>query len=392
MALGDWINSQGRAGRCTAAIFLVFFVLLTAAGFARIETSPPRAVSAILIEASTGQVLYEMNADEPRAPASIAKLMLELVVLERVQSGGLQLADSIKTSAWASKMGGSQVYLAEGEVFPLEELLKAIVIASANDACTAVAEHVAGTADGFVDLMNIRARELGLKNTHYINVHGLDDMPGQGNVTTARDIAKVAQRLVAMPHVLEWSSIEEAPFRNVEFILHNTNHLLGDFSGLDGLKTGFTNRAKFCLCATAERNGMRLISVVLGADSNRERFRETAHLLGAGFAQMRKSVVIAEGERVPGAVPVLAGRALQVDAVAAKGIDLVLPMRSEPPAPVLVPLHGLRAPVARGDTVGTVEVRLDDGAVFSAPALAAADVGRETVFQWIGRLFGGGRQ
>ncbi len=139
----------------------------------QVEISPVRAVSAILIEPVSGEVLYEQSADLPRAPASVAKLMLELIVLEKVQRGELRLDEPVQVSAWASKIGGSQVYLAEGEVFPLEELLRAIVISSANDACVAVAEHVAGAADSFVDLMNIRARELGLTSTHYINVHGL---------------------------------------------------------------------------------------------------------------------------------------------------------------------------------------------------------------------------
>ena len=130
---------------------------------------------------------------------------------------------------------------------------------------------------------------MGLTSTHYINVHGLDDQPGAGNVTTARDISTIAQKLITMPHVLEWSSIEQTPFRDGAFLLDNTNKLLGHFAGLDGLKTGYTHKAGFCLCATAERNGLRLISVVMGADSNKTRFEETARLLGAGFAQLRRT-------------------------------------------------------------------------------------------------------
>jgi serine-type D-Ala-D-Ala carboxypeptidase (penicillin-binding protein 5/6) len=355
-----------------------------------IEVSPVRGVSAILIEPTTGEVLYEQSADLPRAPASVAKLMLELVVLERVQSGALRLDEPVTVSAWASKIGGSQVYLAEGEVFPLEELLRAIVIASANDACVAVAEHVAGTADGFVDLMNIRARELGLSNTHYINVHGLDDEPGEGNVTSARDISTIARRLVGMPHVLDWSSTQEAPFRNGEFKLQNTNKLLGDFAGLDGLKTGYTTKAGFCLCATAERKGLRLISVVMGAESNRMRFQETARLLGAGFAQLRKNTVLAEGAPIQGGVPVKGGRKSIVDAITAGPLTVILPNNAKPPEPILVPRKGLCAPIARGDTVGTVELRLEEGMVVRTPVLAATELKKATIFQAIARLFGGG--
>jgi D-alanyl-D-alanine carboxypeptidase (penicillin-binding protein 5/6) len=355
-----------------------------------VELRPPEAATAILVEPTTGQILYEKNPDVQRAPASIAKLMLELIVMERVERGELRLDEPIRASAWASKMGGSQVFLAHGEEFPLSELMKAIAIASANDACVAVAEHIAGTTEGFVDLMNIRARDLGLKNTRYINVHGLDDEPGTGNVTTARDIAVIAAELVKYPHVLEWSSIVEAPFRNGEFTLNNTNKLLGDFAGLDGLKTGFTNRAGYCLCATAHRNGMRLVSVILGSDSNRLRFRETARLLGAGFAQMRKSTIVEEGKPVAGEVPVADGRRQTLEVVAGERIDVVLPERGKPPLPTLIPAIGLRAPIAAGDTVGTIEVRAN-GVVQRAPALAANEMKRATIFQRIGRFLGADR-
>lgn len=356
-----------------------------------IEISSVQAASAILLEPTTGQVLYEQGADLRRAPASIAKLMLELVVLEKIRDGELGLADSVRVSAWASKIGGSQVYLSEGEVFPLEDLLRAIVIHSANDACVAVAEHVAGSADGFVDLMNLRAREMGLEQTRYVNVHGLDDEPGDGNVTTARDIARIGAQLVAMPHVLEWSSIEEMPFRNGEFLLQNTNKLLGRFSGLDGLKTGYTRKAGFCLCATAERKGMRLVSVVLGAESNRARFEETARLLSAGFNQATKVTLYAEGDPVPGGVPISGGRKLTLPIMAGAPVYALLPRKAEPPAPILIPRRGLKAPVAKGDSIGTIELRLTDGGVIRAPALAAVDMKRATIFDLIGRLFGGGR-
>jgi len=355
----------------------------------QLEVSNPKAVSAILIEPETGRLLFEKYADLPRAPASIAKIMLELIVLERVQNGELHLTDSIRVSAWASRIGGSQVYLSENEAFTLEDMLRAITISSANDACVAVAEHIAGSAEGFVDLMNLRAREMGLTNTHYVNVHGLDDEPGAGNVTTARDIATVARLLVTMPHVLDFSSTVEAPFRGGEFKLQNTNKLLGHFNGLDGLKTGYTTKAGFCLCATAQRNGMRLISVIMGAESNKMRFSETARLLGAGFAQLRRNVVLEAGAPIAQGVPVSGGRKTVVSAVAASPLTVILPQRVAPPEPVLVPKRGLRAPIAKGDTIATVELRLPEGDVVSAPVVAAAAMKRATIFQVIGRMFGG---
>lgn len=376
----------------TAALAVLLLILQTTAGLAwRIEVAPIRAVSTILIEPNTGQVLYEQNADAPRAPASIAKTMLELVVLEKIQAGELKLDDPITASAWASKIGGSQVYLREGEVFPLEDLMKAIVIHSANDACVAVAEHIAGSADGFVDLMNIEARHMGLENTHFINVHGLDDEPGQGNVTSARDISKIAQKLITMPHVLEWSSIQETPFRDGAFLLQNTNKLLGRFPGLDGLKTGYTHKAGFCLCATAERRGMRLVSVVMGAESNKARFEETARLLGAGFAQLSMNALYAAGDPIPGGVPVARGRALRVESVAAAPLAVLLPKRAEVPKAVLIPKKGLVAPIKKGDTVGSIEVTLESGETLRAPVVAASDMKKETIFQSIARAFGGGR-
>jgi len=382
-----------HAGRLFRAVLIAFVGLIAAgsavAGAWALEISSPKAVSAILVEPETGRVLYEKNADLPRAPASIAKMMLELIVLERVQSGQLHLSDSVRVSAWASRIGGSQVYLSENEAFTLEDLLRAITISSANDACVAVAEHIAGSAEGFVDLMNQRARELGLVNTHYVNVHGLDDEPGAGNVTTARDIATIACHLVRMPHVLEFSSTVEAPFREGTFKLQNTNKLLGHFDGMDGLKTGYTTKAGFCLCGTAQRSGMRMISVILGAESNKMRFQETARLLGAGFAQLRRNVVLDRGAAIAQGVPIRGGRKATVPAVAASPLAVILPQRMAPPAPVLVPKRGLKAPVARGDTIATVELRLPEGDVVSAPVVAATAMKRATVFQLIGRVFGG---
>jgi serine-type D-Ala-D-Ala carboxypeptidase (penicillin-binding protein 5/6) len=375
-----------------AALAVLLLILQTSVGLAwRVEVAPIRAVSAILIEPTSGQVLYEQNADAPRAPASIAKTMLELVVLEKIQAGELKLDEPITASAWASKIGGSQVYLREGETFPLEDLMKAIVIHSANDACVAVAEHIAGSADGFVDLENIQAREMGLTATHFINVHGLDDEPGQGNVTSARDISRIAQKLISMPHVLEWSSIQETPFRDGAFLLQNTNKLLGRFPGLDGLKTGYTHKAGFCLCATAERKGLRLVSVVLGAESNKARFEETARLLGAGFAQLSLNALYAAGDPIPGGVPVARGREPRIESVAGAPLAVILPRRAEVPKAVLIPKKGLCAPIKKGDTVGSIEVTLESGETLRAPVVAASDMKKETIFQSIARAFGGGR-
>jgi len=376
------MSHQSRA-RGLTVLLLVAFTLFAGvrAAAESLHVSPIRGASAILIEPTTGQVLHEQNPDLPRSPASIAKLMLELIVVERLQSGELRLDEPVRVSGTASRIGGSQAYLAQDEVFMLEDLMKAIVIASANDACAAIAEHIAGSCDGFVDLMNLRARQLGLENTYYRNVHGLDDEPGAGNLTTARDISTIARRLVALPHVLEWSQISEAPFRNGTFILRNTNKLLGRFPGMDGLKTGYTRKAGWCLCATAERNGLRLVSVVMGADSEKLRFAESARLLGSGFAQLRREVIAEAGTPFGAPVRVSGGHPESVQARPAETLAVVLTRGVQAPDVKLIPRAALRAPLAAGDTVGVYEVVTGTGEPVRVAAVAAVAVKRASIFQ-----------
>lgn len=340
-----------------------------------LQHQPLPCASAILIEPESNTVLYEQDPHALRAPASIVKMTLELVVLREIEAGRLALTDSIRVSDWASNIGGSQVYLAEGEVFPLEELMKAIVVHSANDACVAVAEHIAGTADGFVELMNREVAELGLTDTHYVNVHGLDDEPGEGNRTTAYDIAQIGRALIRYPKVLEWSSIEKTPFRDGGFILENTNKLIGRFEGCDGLKTGFTDEAGFCLCATAERGGLRLISVVMGCNANRDRFAENAELLAAGFNSYSLVAGITQGADLKETVRVRDGDPKQVAAVGGPTTSILV---SRPDDRAIsrrfVPLAKLRAPLAQGDPVGVIQVLSGDKVLAELPAVTPAEV------------------
>lgn len=246
---------------------------------------PVPCVSAILLNVSTGKVIHEQDADIPRSPASLVKMMTELLIMEDVEAGRLALSDSVTTSANASTMGGSQVYLKEGEVETVYALLQATAIASANDAAVALAEHVAGSEAAFVERMNRRAKELDCKGTTFVNVHGLDIGKGR-NVTTARDLMRIARALVSHPLALELSSTRRAPFRNGEFWLDSTNKLLSKCQGVDGLKTGWTPRAGACFVATAHRQGVRLVSVVLGAPRGLGRFEVTEQLLEDGFASV----------------------------------------------------------------------------------------------------------
>jgi D-alanyl-D-alanine carboxypeptidase (penicillin-binding protein 5/6) len=342
-------------------------------------------VSAILIEPGTNQILYEQNARARRAPASIAKMTLELVVMNEIAAERLSLDDTVRVSPWASKIGGSQVYLADGEAFPLGEMMQAIVIHSANDACVAVAEHIAGNSDGFVRLMNQEVEALELTDTHYVNVHGLDDEPGEGNYTTAYDISQIGRKLIQYPHILDWSSTIEAPFRGGNFLLQNTNKLLGHFAGLDGLKTGYTRKAGFCLCATAERKGLRLISVILGANSLQDRIEETASLLAAGFQTFAPVRICGKGDVLGDPVRVRGAKVKTVRAVAPGEVTVVVSRPDDRRiTKVLVPIEILRAPVRAGTQVGTLRVLAGEAVLAEVPAVAAEEI---PAAGWLRRLF-----
>lgn len=372
-----------RSCRVVWRSWFVWFLLATASGAATYDVgrNPPFA-SALLVEAETGAVLFEYKADVRRSPASTVKVLLELVVMDAVAAGHLDLADSIRTSEWASQIGGSQVFLREGEVFPLNELLAAVAIASANDACGAIAEHVAGTSDAFVALMNDKARSLGLRVTRCVNVHGLDDTPdGEGNVTTARELATIARALLRHPQALGWSSQQVWPFRGGRFMLHSTNGLLGRFEGMDGLKTGYTGRARFNLVATAERRGMRLLSVILGARSERDRSRETARLLSWGFQSFVKEPIALGGESV-GSVRLDWGLAPDVRVVVADTVVAVLTPEERRRVRRVVELPPLReAPVTAGDPIGVVRLSLDDRLLARVEVVAGDSVARMTLWE-----------
>lgn len=242
------------------------------------------AQSAILIEPESGKVLYERNADERRYPASVTKVMTLLLVFEALDSGRLKMDDTVTASEYASSMGGSQIFLSPGEKMSAEDMIKSVIIASANDAATALAEHIAGSEDAFVALMNKRASELGMVNTHFENVSGLDDTAND-HKTTARDIAIMSRELIVNhPKVLEYSGIWMDTVRDGAFGLTNTNRLIRFYSGATGLKTGSTAKAGFCISASAERNGMKLIAVIMGAPNRDARNADAKALLDFGFS------------------------------------------------------------------------------------------------------------
>lgn len=245
-------------------------------------------LGAIVVEAATGKVLFEDKADAKGYPASVLKLMDLLIILERIEARQLSLTDPVTVSAKASKTGGSQVWLAEKEVFPVEELLYALMVQSANDAAVALAEKVAGTTDAFVELMNRRARELGMTSTVFHSVHGLPPSTGQDHdVTTARDFSILCRELLKRPDTLRYTSTRERPFRpNVAkktVIMRTHNHLLGHVEGCDGLKTGYITAAGYSIAVTAARNGQRVIVVVLGSADRKVRDAKATELIAKGF-------------------------------------------------------------------------------------------------------------
>ena len=362
----------------------LLFALFCASPAAAVDFDPganPPYAAAILVEAETGTVLFEHNSRVQRSPASTLKLLFQLVVMELLEDGRVKLDEEVQVSREASRIGGSQVYLKQGEVFTLEKMMEAIAISSANDACAAVAEHIGGSVEGFVDMMNDHAGRLGLDQTYFVNVHGLDDTPKYNrNLTTAYDLSRIARALVRYPQALEWSSIRRKPFRPGKFTLYNTNGMLGRFRGMDGLKTGFTSRAGSCLVATAQRRNMRLISVILGAGSERIRERETARLLNWGF-NTYKRVPLAQAGETMGEVVLEWGKEPGVEAQAR---DTVIAILSFDQAKLLQ--HRIElpaeypAPVDAGDELGMLKVSLGDSLLATVELVAARSV--ESMGMW----------
>lgn len=235
--------------------------------------------AAVVMDATTGEILTSHDPHRRLIPASLTKMMLVLIVMEKLRAGRLKLSEPVVATEWTTGVGGTQVDLKPGEVLPLEELLQAIMIRSANDAAATVAEHVAGSQARFVDMMNLKAKAMGMKDTFFVNVHGLPGPNGLDNISTAYDMAILARALLRYPEVLRWSSQEVGYIRGGRYPIHNTNKLLGQCEGVDGLKTGFVRKAGFNIVATGSKDGKRVIAVVMGSPSSDVRNRVTADLL-----------------------------------------------------------------------------------------------------------------
>lgn len=334
--------------------------------------------SALLMEASSGQIIFETNADEKRPVASVVKIMTILMCLEAVDSGRVSLDDRVTISKNASGMGGSQVLLDTGEVQTLDILLKSTVVGSANDAAVAIAEHLYGSQELFVKQMNARAQALGMKDTVFVNCTGL---PAQGQHTTARDVARMAAALFGHELYYKYAGIwmdkvDHGDGRVTD--LTNTNRLIRFYDGCDGGKTGSTNEAGYCIAATARRGGMRLIAVVLGGSSGKKRFACAEKMFDHGFANYRLLTAAERGTRVRGEMPVTGG-SLESVPLALDG-DLTLLMNKAEAAeielkPNLPP--SVAAPVAAGDEIGSVDILLNGRTIARIPVAAAGSVARQ---------------
>lgn len=327
--------------------------------------------SCILTEASTGEVLYEYNPDEALPPASVTKIMTLLLVMEAVDDGRLGWDEMVQTSEYAASMGGSQVFLKPGEEMSVAEMVKCVVVSSANDAAVALAEKVAGSEENFVAKMNDRAKELGMTNTVFKNTNGLDDTV-EGHVTSARDIAIMSRELITKhPKILEYSSIWMDTIRNGAFGLTNTNRLIRFYRGANGLKTGSTSKAKFCISATAERDGMELIAVVMAAETRDSRNEAAKKLLDYGFANWELAKLSAgELEKMP----VLGGIESEVGLVAAQTSAVVTKGSAAKIERVFELPEKISAPVGEGEEVGRVIYYLGDEKLAEVPITAEKEV------------------
>ena len=329
------------------------------------------APSCILMEKQTGQVLYESNAHEKLRPASVTKVMTLLLVMEALESGSIGWDDTVTTSAAAAAKGGSQIYLEENEQLPLTEMLKSVVVSSANDCACALAEHIAGSEAAFVQRMNERAQELGMANTHFANCTGLDDGPDANeHLTTARDIAIMSRELLKHEKIKEYTTIWMDTVRNGEFGLSNTNKLVRFYDGTTGLKTGYTSGAGYCLSASAERGGMELIAVVMHCKTSPDRFESAKALLNYGFANY--ALVDPMENLTIEPVPVVLGRQELVQVQAQDAGTILIDKALAGSVTCAVELdESVTAPVLKGQQLGTLRVEAG-GRLLREIALAAA--------------------
>ncbi|MBQ6432287.1 MAG: D-alanyl-D-alanine carboxypeptidase [Oscillospiraceae bacterium] len=372
-------------------IAIALSAVLTLCGIPAARAVPTEAVeisapSAILMDAATGTVLFEKNANERLAPASVTKVMTLLLVMEALDSGRIGWDDTVTASEAAAGKGGSQVYLEVGEQMSMDDMLKSVVVSSANDCATALAEHVAGSESAFVAMMNERAAQLGLTDTHFVNCTGLDDEPNAAeHLTTAHDLAVMSRELLKHTEIKKYTTIWMDTVRNGQFGLSNTNKLVRFYEGTTGLKTGYTSAAGHCLSATAERDGMELIAVVMHCASSSDRFQSAKALLNYGFANY--ALVSAQPPEPLSDVAVLLGRQSVLTPVLQETASILIEKSEQARVTKTVTLaEEVTAPVAAGQQLGTLTIATDTRTLAEIPIVAPAAIEKLTLWEMAVRL------
>ena len=367
------------------AVILILVILLSALGihaFAADFSEEVNAKSAVLMDANTGKILFEYNADDALPPASVTKVMTLLLVFEALDNGVIKLSDMVSTSEHAASMGGSQIYLEPGEQMSVDELIKSVVVSSANDAAASLAEYVSGSESAFVAAMNKRAKELGMNSTNFENTNGLDDT-SQNHVTSARDIAIMSRELMKHEKIFDYTTIWMDTVRNGTFGLSNTNRLLRTYKGCTGLKTGSTAKAKFCISATAKRDGLSLIAVIMGSPTRDERNALAAKLLDFGFANY---AIYSDTDGAVDNIKVTGG--IKND-IALKHNDFSSLIEksalSKIEAVTDIP-ESVPAPIKTGDKIGTITYKNGETVIGTTDIVAAEDVDKISFFTLLPRI------
>lgn len=379
-----------RCRQMLAVVLCVLVCLPAAKGEKALESGQPMTLTspaAILAETTTGTIIFEKNADERREVASITKLMTALLVLEALDRGDIALTDTVQISQNAAAMKGSQALLDAGAVYTLEDLLRTTIMASANDSAVALAEYLAGSEENFVTRMNQRAQELGMQDTCYVNCTGY---PKAGQYTTARDVCRLCCEIAKHPRYNQYASVWidklTHPSGRVTD-LTNTNRLVRFYEGCDGYKTGSTDAAKYCLAATAEKKGMRLVAIVLGTPVSQTRFNEARQMLDYGFATYQRLMVASKGDLLGQSLPVRGGSRDTVELMLGSGLSMLLRngQQSDLSLEVILP-ESVDAPIAAGDVLGMVNVLLGNEVVAKINCVAATDVPRPGFIEGLERI------
>ena len=357
-------------------VFVIFLGMIPVR--ARAAAPEVKAKSALLMDTATGSVLYESNSHTPLAPASVTKVMTMLLIMEAIDDGRIGWDDTVTASEEAAAKGGSQIYLKVGETMSVSDMVKSIAVSSANDCACAMAEHIAGSESSFVDAMNLRAKQLGMEDTHFVNCTGLDDDPeAEKHRTSAYDIAVMSRELLSKhPDIKKFTTIWMDTVRGGTFGLSNTNKLVRFYPGATGLKTGFTSGAGYCLSASAERDGMELVAVVMGSETSKDRFAACKALLDYGFANYATvNPELPENLQVP----VKLGKQETVKAVPAENAPLLVDKSQRSSVTTEYTLEpSVSAPVSQGQRLGTVTVKVGEQVISQIPLVAESTVEKLT--------------